>query len=269
MRGRTGLTWGPRGDSVDLGTEPPLRVGGEEDDAPVKRNVSIRWLFGTILTGLASTFLMGGALMAALNNPNQFASRPTPVVAPLPPPPLVAAVPEVPAYVERFDHEVATDAPTMFGEVLADRRSGSPLLLVAGVVVVLLSLAGIYLFNRVGGTASASQGPAPLELTSLAHERSGESLKISGLVHNPRAGRAYSDVAAVVFTFDRQGNYLSSGRSGLDFRQLPPGEESPFSITLPSAGAVARYRVSFRTDEAVIPHLDRRNPPARERGTEP
>ena len=208
------------------------------------------------------------AALAEMIEEVPFASRPTPVAAPLPPPPPVAAVPEEPAYLERFDHE-ATEAPTMFGEVLADRRSGSPLLLVAGVVVVLISLAGIYLFNRVGGTASASQGPAPLELTSLAHERSGESLKISGLVHNPRAGRAYSDVAAVVFTFDRQGNYLSSGRSGLDFRQLPPGEESPFTITLPSAGAVARYRVSFRTDEAVIPHLDRRNPPARERGTEP
>ena len=162
------------------------------------------------------------------------------------------------------------EAPALFGEVQADRRAGSPLLLAAGVVVVLIATAGIYLFSRAGSTASASQGPAPLELTSLAHERSGESLKISGLVNNPRAGRAYSDVAAVVFTFDRQGNYLSSGRADLDYRQLPPGEESPFVITLPSAAGVVRYRVSFRTEAAVIPHVDRRNQStARDRGTEP
>jgi hypothetical protein len=171
-------------------------------------------------------------------------------------------------------HDVQPDAdveaPALFGEVQADRRAGSPLLLAAGAVVVLIAVAGIYLFNRAGGTASASQGPEPLELTSLAHERSGESLKISGLVHNPRTGRVYSDVAAVVFTFDRQGNYLSSGRAGLDYRQLPPGEESPFAITLPSAAGAVRYRVSFRTEAAVIPHIDRRNEPtARERGTEP
>jgi hypothetical protein len=184
--------------------------------------------------------------------------------------PVAQPAPAAPAYVDRFDHESPIEAPALFGEVQADRRTGSPLLLVAGVLVVLISLGGIYLLNRTGGTASASQGPAPLELTSLSHERSGELLKISGLVHNPRAGRAYSDVVAVVFTFDRQGNYLSSGRAGLDFRQLPPGEESPFSITLPSAGGVARYRVSLRTDDAVIPHMDRRNQPAaRERGTEP
>lgn len=75
MRGRTGLFQGSHDDIVDLGSEPPLSVGGEEEQ-PVRRAVSIRWLAGTILTGLASTFLMGGALMAALNNPNQFGASP-------------------------------------------------------------------------------------------------------------------------------------------------------------------------------------------------
>jgi murein DD-endopeptidase MepM/ murein hydrolase activator NlpD len=75
VRGRTHLNMGARGETIDLGTEPPILVGGEEEQ-PVRRTVSIRWLCGTILTGLASTFLMGGALMAALNNPNQLAARP-------------------------------------------------------------------------------------------------------------------------------------------------------------------------------------------------
>ena len=170
----------------------------------------------------------------------------------------------------RGGREVPVEAPALFGGVETERRTGSPLLLAAGVGAVLIAIAGTYLFNRAGGTASANQGPVPLELTSLAHERSGESLTISGLVHNPGAGQKYSDVAAVVFTFDRQGNYLSSGRAGLDYRQLPPGNESPFAVTLPSAAGVARYRVSFRTDAAVIPHVDRRvQSAAKERGTEP
>lgn len=63
-------------DGIDLGSEPPLRVGETSDEAPVRRSVSIRWLSGTILTGLTSVFLMGGALMAALSNPHQFAELP-------------------------------------------------------------------------------------------------------------------------------------------------------------------------------------------------
>jgi len=75
VRGRTVLSMGARSEAVDLGPEPPLLVVGDEDQ-PVQRTVSIRWLCGTILTGLASTFLMGGALMAALNNPSQLAANP-------------------------------------------------------------------------------------------------------------------------------------------------------------------------------------------------
>jgi len=148
--------------------------------------------------------------------------------------------------------------PTLFADVDSKPRSGSPWLLAAGAVVVLLALTGVYIFNRAGATASANQGPAPLELTALRHERSGDTLVITGVVNNPGQGRAYDDLVAVVFTFDREGSYLTSGRAGLDFRRLSPASESPFSITLPSAAGVARYRVSFRTDAAIVPHVDRR-----------
>ena len=69
--GSAGRGMAPR--TVDLGNEPPLTIGEKTDEAPVRRAVSVRWLTGTILTGFTSIFLMGGALMAALNNPNQFA----------------------------------------------------------------------------------------------------------------------------------------------------------------------------------------------------
>lgn len=158
------------------------------------------------------------------------------------------------------DADRRIERPPLFGEVTETSRTRSPQLAAAGALVVVLALTGAYLFNRAGATAAANtQGAAPLELTSLRHERRGEALVVTGVVHNPGAGRAYDDLVAVVFAFDGEGSYLSSGRAGLDFRRLPPGEESPFSITLPSAAGVARYRVSFRTDDAVIPHLDRRH----------
>jgi murein DD-endopeptidase MepM/ murein hydrolase activator NlpD len=64
------------GAMVDLGHEPPLVIGEAEDEAPIRRGVHWRWMTGTILTGFTSIFLMGGALMAALNDPNLFASLP-------------------------------------------------------------------------------------------------------------------------------------------------------------------------------------------------
>jgi hypothetical protein len=45
---------------------------------------------------------------------------------------------------------------------------------------------------------------------------------------------------------------------GVDFTQLAPGDESPFVIRVDAPTNVARYRVSFRTDAGVVPHVDRR-----------
>ena len=74
MRGlhRLGLSGRDHSTSaVDLGGHPPLLADGHEDEAPIHRGVHWRWLTGTVLTGFISIFLMGGALMAALNNPDQ------------------------------------------------------------------------------------------------------------------------------------------------------------------------------------------------------
>jgi hypothetical protein len=60
-----------------------LTTGEEEAEAaaPVRRAVSWRWMGGTVLTGVTSICLMGGALFAALSNPDQFASLPDSFVA--------------------------------------------------------------------------------------------------------------------------------------------------------------------------------------------
>lgn len=53
--------------NVELGDEPPLRGYEGRSGMSDRRQVSLRWLAGTVLTGVTSLVLMGGALMAALD----------------------------------------------------------------------------------------------------------------------------------------------------------------------------------------------------------
>jgi murein DD-endopeptidase MepM/ murein hydrolase activator NlpD len=56
------------------GNDPPLSADGGR--APDRRRVSLRWLTGTILTGLFGATLMGGAVYAALDGEYSFARAP-------------------------------------------------------------------------------------------------------------------------------------------------------------------------------------------------
>jgi hypothetical protein len=106
--------------------------------------------------------------------------------------------------------------------------------------------------------AIATNAAAPLELVSMRHQRQGTTLTVSGLVRNPSQGVALNGITAVVFTFDRTGAFLASGRAALDFSALRPGDESPFVVNILNASDVARYRVTFRTGSGVVRHIDRR-----------
>jgi hypothetical protein len=141
-----------------------------------------------------------------------------------------------------------------------DRQKG---LAIAAALLFVIVLGGGY-WTVCGertpvGTAAASVAPAPLELVSMRHERRAGRLAVTGLVRNPSAGSPVSKLSAVVFLFDQQGGFVSSARSDVDFVTLAPGDESPFVIAVDAPGTVARYRVSFRTDTGVVPHVDRRN----------
>lgn len=103
--------------------------------------------------------------------------------------------------------------------------------------------------------------PVPLELTSLEHERDGDQLTVRGVVRNPPSGAAMERLTAVVSIFTRDGNFLTSGHAAVASPSLIPGGESSFSVTIPGASDVGRYRVSFRADERVIPHVDKRVQP--------
>lgn len=58
---------------IELGDEPPLLTGENRHGPPDRKRVNFRWLAGTVLTGLTSMTLMGGALFAALEGQHTLA----------------------------------------------------------------------------------------------------------------------------------------------------------------------------------------------------
>jgi hypothetical protein len=103
---------------------------------------------------------------------------------------------------------------------------------------------------------AAPAATPPLELVALGHERDGERLTVRGVVRNPSAGAALDRVAAVVFGFDTNGGFVTSARSSLD--ALLPAGEATFSVVVPDAANATRYRVSFRSGDRIVPHVDKR-----------
>jgi len=167
-------------------------------------------------------------------------------------------------------------------ETSSTARPGPPLATVVGIgVLVFGAVAGIVLVLGSGSSAAtahvatvasperranpetvadpaAHASPVPLELLALGHERDGDRLIVRGVVRNPGSGREVDRVTAVVFLYNRDGGFLSSGRAAIESPALRPGGESAFTVTIPGAADVGRYRVSFRTENLVVPHIDHR-----------
>jgi hypothetical protein len=194
-----------------------------------------------------------------------------------------AAPPWTPARVSQFPSEAperrvsrpAVEEPigeAFLGSALATPSSGGRQrgLAIAACFLFLIIVIGGYwtIFgdHATSVTAAASANPAPLELVSLRHERRGARLSISGLVRNPSGGAPVDHLTAVVFLFDQQSAFVTSARADVDFTRLTPGDESPFVIGVEAPSNVTRYRVSFRNEAGVVPHIDRRGqePIARE-----
>jgi hypothetical protein len=108
--------------------------------------------------------------------------------------------------------------------------------------------------------ADASNAPAmPIELVALGYEREGDRLIVRGIVRNPSSGAPLDRVTAVVLMFKEDGGFLGSGRATVETPALGPGGETAFAVTVPGANAVGRYRVSFRNEDRIVPHIDRRS----------
>jgi hypothetical protein len=111
--------------------------------------------------------------------------------------------------------------------------------------------------NAAPGPRSTADVP-PLELVALGHEREGDRLIVRGVVRNPKTGVLRDRVAVVVFLFNRDGGFLASGLAAVEVPALAAGSQSGFIVTVPDANEVGRYRVSFRSDDRMVPHIDRR-----------
>ena len=141
-------------------------------------------------------------------------------------------------------------------------------LLVCGGVVALAvvssSVSGEATVRRESSTTAAPEPPRtsaiePLELVALGHDRDGDRLTVRGVVRNPVSGTALDRVSAVVLVYKDDGGFVGSGRAAVDSTMLEPGGETTFTVTVPAASQIGRYRVSFRTEDRVIPHIDRRD----------
>jgi hypothetical protein len=108
-------------------------------------------------------------------------------------------------------------------------------------------------------STAAPQTPRALELVALGHERVRDQLTVRGIVRNPMNGSPVNQLTAVVLVYDRAGGFLTTGRALVQAPSLGPGGESTFLVTIPGAADVGRYRVSFRSEDRVIPHVDTRS----------
>lgn len=181
----------------------------------------------------------------------------------LPPPSAMATatVPELPLHSAPVVREVAHSSGFLGATTQAQRTGGGQRSLAVAAAVLFVALLGglVYMMSAPRGTSATAVGPNnPLELVSLRHDRKSEKLSVSGLVRNPAAGQPVERLSAVVFLFDRQGTFVTSAKAAVDFLKLGAGDESPFVVSVDAPATVARYRVSFRTDEGVVPHIDRR-----------
>jgi murein DD-endopeptidase MepM/ murein hydrolase activator NlpD len=61
----------------DLGDEPALSLAGGRHALLDRKQISLRWLSGTLLTAVAGTGLMGGALLAAVDGETRLARDPS------------------------------------------------------------------------------------------------------------------------------------------------------------------------------------------------
>jgi hypothetical protein len=174
------------------------------------------------------------------------------------------------ARVAALAREIHGEASGLFGAA-SPSAAGSRLglaLAIGGFVVASAAAAAIVFSNdgpaasvRVAPRVAAANAPLPLELVALGHERDGDTLTVRGVVRNPQGGAEMDRLTAVVFTFSREGGFLNSARAPVDSPALIPGGESTFVVAVPGAQDVGRYRVSFRSDDRVVSHVDKRSRP--------
>ena len=166
------------------------------------------------------------------------------------------------------------NADNMFGAAVESTASGSRwgLALAVGGFAIASIAAMVIVFGgdtpaaRIAMASATEQAQAarlpaaavPLELVALSHDRDGNQLTVRGIVRNPANGTEMDRLSAVVVLLNQEGETMATMRTPVAASALIPGGQSTFSTTVPNAADVARYRVSFRSDERVVAHVDKR-----------
>jgi hypothetical protein len=177
------------------------------------------------------------------------------------------------AEADRDELEMRSAEGVAVSGLFAEPERSSPWLRRAGVVGAMALVGGAALFVLTLSPAEEPDGATPLlvatseqpvvqplELVSLRHTQEANTLMITGLVKNPRSGARLTRITATAVLFDAEGAIVASGKAPLDYTSLAAGDESPFVVTVPIRGAVARYRVGFRAEDgSVVAHVDRRS----------
>ena len=128
----------------------------------------------------------------------------------------------------------------------------------AGVLIAAFVSAVILAFpDRDPDRGADGPDTVPVELLALEHDRQGSFLAISGAIRNPAEAAGARQLAVMAMAFDRDGAMVASGRAPVEADTLLPGAETVFEVSLP-AERITRYRVSFLSEEATVPHVDRR-----------
>jgi len=154
----------------------------------------------------------------------------------------------------------------MFATV-SDEGRNSRLMLLTAIVLVGGAVGASLVLLSPFASRTAAPAPShaearlalPLELIALGHERDADSLVVRGVLRNPSNGVEVDALTAVVMLFNHDGGLIGSGRAAVEASKLLPGGETAFVVTVPGAGNVERYRVSFRNSEQVVPHVDQRS----------
>ena len=195
-------------------------------------------------------------------------------------PPRLAAVPQ-PRPPQRWDNDLplrAGDSGRAAGPTFATERQDTArrrFFAVVGVVGTIAALVLLVFLGRGRPVATRTEAAAPpaatgdnrgvaavahapLELVALGHERDGDRLIVRGVVRNSPTGSDVEPLTAVVFVFNAEGGFVTSARAAVDANALRSAGETTFAVTVPNAASVSRYRVSFRSGDRIVPHVDRR-----------
>ena len=147
-----------------------------------------------------------------------------------------------------------------------------PFLATVAVAMAVLVAVSVTMLSQRSGVPPDDLGagsPEPIELLSLAHAMQGDYIAITGSIRNPSNGIERGQLSVTATVFDRDGTVVGTRQTPLQGAVLPPGSEAPFSVSLPDAGQINRYRISFMQGQTRVLHIDRRRPSDQARSVVP